>query len=117
MDTGADISLIKLSCLSDDTLVDDNNKIKLQGISDRTIETIGRTVLTLHFGNFIKECFFHVVPEDFVLRADGVIGRDLLVNLKASIDYGDRLLRIGLNKVPYVNQNTKLNQNLRLLCR
>jgi hypothetical protein len=42
------------------------------------------------------------------LRADGIIGRDLLVNLRATIDYGDRLLRIGLNKIPLCNPEQKI---------
>lgn len=48
----------------------------------------------------MKGHFFHVVPNDFKIRTDGVIGRGLMVELKVNIDYGDRILRIGLNKIP-----------------
>lgn len=108
-DTGADISLIKLSVLNDETLIGDNVVVNLQGISDQTIKTVGRTVLTLHIGNLVKEYYFHVVPKDFMLRADGVIGRDLLVNLKANIDYGDRMIKVGLNKIPMCDPEVKID--------
>jgi len=100
LDTGADISLIKLKCLTGDTLINDNVKLKLQGIHENISETIGRTVLTLELGNLTKEHYFHVVPNDFKIRADAVMGRDLLVDMKANIDYGQRCLIIGLNKIP-----------------
>lgn len=99
LDTGADVSLIKLHCLKDETLIDDTVKLNLQGIHNKTITTIGQTTLTLRFQNLVKEFKFHVVPEEFRIRTDGVIGRNLLVHLKANIDYSERILRVGLNKV------------------
>lgn len=92
--------LIKLENLNDDALIDDSIILELQGINAQPIPTIGQTVLTLKLGDLTKEFIFHVVPAGFKLRSDGVIGRNLLVELKANIDYGDRQLRIGLNKIP-----------------
>lgn len=83
LETGADISLIKLKCLKDDTLIDDSIKLKLQGINKNLIETIGRTFLTLHLGNLVKEHFFHVVPNNFKIRTDGIIGRDIMIRVKS----------------------------------
>lgn len=103
LDTGSDISLIKLYSLADDTWIDDTIQLELQGIHEQVIKTLGKTTLTLNLGNKIKTYDFHVVPIQFNLRTDGVIGRDLLVNLKASIDYGERILQIGLNKIHLCN--------------
>lgn len=108
LDTGADICLIKLNCSKDNTLIDDSHIIELQGIHEQIINTLGRTVLTLRLGNFTKEFYFHVVTNEFKLRTDGVIGRNLLTDLKANIDYSDRTLRIGLNKIPLTNPDIKI---------
>lgn len=108
LDTGADVSLIKLHCLADDTLIDDSVRIDLQGIHETPVTTIGQTTLTLELGKSSYEFVFHVVPKDFTLRTDGVIGRNLLVKLKATIDYGDRILRIGVNKIPLSNNVIKV---------
>lgn len=108
LDTGADICLIKLNCLKDNTLIHDSHIIELQGIHEQIIKTLGRTVLTLRLGNLTKEFYFHVVTNGFKLRTDGVIGRNLLNDLKANIDYGDRTLRIGLNKIPLTNPDIKI---------
>lgn len=65
-------------------------------------------MLTLKLGNLIKEFYFHVVPNEFTLRTDGLIGGNLLTDLKANIDYGDRILRIGLNKIPLTYPDIKI---------
>lgn len=46
---------------------------------------------------------FHVVSNVLKLRTDGLIERNLLVDLKATIDFGERILRIGLNKIELCN--------------
>lgn len=64
-------------------------------------------LLTLKLGNFIKEVHFNVVPDDFTLRTDGLIGRNLLTDLKEVIDYGHRNLKIWLNELPLTYLNIK----------
>lgn len=101
--------MIKLHSLQDDALIDDSVHIELQGIHKNSIKTLGQTILTLQLDNISKEYIFHVVPKEIRLRTDGVIGRNLLVYLKANIDYGDRLLRVGLSKIPLCNPLIKLS--------
>lgn len=55
-------------------------------------------MLKLHLGDLVKEHFFHVVSNEFKIREDGVIKRDLLVQVKANTGYGERNMRISLNK-------------------
>ena len=82
---------------------------RTRGYSWSSNKTIGKTILTLNSGNLIKEFCFHVVPKEFKLRTDELIGRNLLSGLKINIDYGDRHLRIGLNKIPLTNPDVKVS--------
>lgn len=46
-----------------------------------------------------------------MLRNDGLIGRNLLVELKATIDYGERHLQVGRNKIQLVTPEMKILPN------
>lgn len=56
----------------------------------------------------INKFYFHVVPNELKLRTYDIFGRNLLVELKANVDYGDRIVRGGLNKIPLTNPDIKI---------
>lgn len=88
IDTGADISLFKACNIHPDQPVYINNKIKLTGITENSIETLGVVNTTLCFINsLVLNQDFHLVTSDLPIKADGILGRDFLVNYKCVIDY------------------------------
>lgn len=64
--------------------------------------------MTLTLGDMQKEFEIHAVPKECKLRTDGMLGRNMLIDMKATIDYGDRFLRIGLTKIPLCDTTIKV---------
>lgn len=86
LDTGADLNLIKLSSLSDEVKVNIEDTYRLQGIHAELVSTIGSVILDVKIGNSTQKTKFQVVPINFPIPQDGIMGRPLLVELKAVID-------------------------------
>lgn len=95
VDTGADISLIKLCALDDNFLVYPHLKCKITGITPESQDTLGCSFSTLYFPNRSVKQKFHVVPSNFPLPCDGIIGKDFLVSYKCKIDFSIMTLEIG----------------------
>ena len=109
VDTGSDITLLKVSSLHDDVTIysGENNRLKLIGISGR-ITTLGEADCHIRINNEIVEHVIHIVPIDFQLQADGIIGMDLLNKLNASIHCKERLVEIHKLK----SENATANDNI-----
>ena len=71
MDTGVDINVIKLDALDEDLLVDENEAIKITGITQSRISTIGTVSNEL----MKSKITFHVVHSDFPISTDGISTR------------------------------------------
>jgi len=69
VDTGSDVNIIKINTLQDDFLIDTNRKHQLQGITNKSITTIGLITLDILIGNnnFRTESF--VVYAEFLMYA------------------------------------------------
>ena len=82
-----------------------NNKIQvlLSGITDKVIRTLG--AIKIPINNIY--CDFHVVPEDFAIPFDGIIGVKLLTEQKLRLDKG--FLEIN-NKKFIINSDNALNK-------
>lgn len=81
VDTGSQITILKINSLHSDTTIycGEENKLKLAGISDRT-NTIREMDCHIKINDKITEHTIHIVPLDFQVHADGIIGIDLLAN-------------------------------------
>lgn len=77
VDTGADVSLIKLIHFTNDQ-INTNRITTLSGIGQGKIRSIGTTFFDLKFKNFLIPHTFHVVSDDFPIPCDGIIGMDFI---------------------------------------
>lgn len=100
IDSGADTSLFKINKVNPDKLINTSRKIKLIGITDNEIETIATADTELNFGNGLKtKHTFHLVPKEFPIQTDGILGRDFLAANRCKIDYESWLLHFDLGNV------------------
>ncbi|KAL4097215.1 hypothetical protein QTP88_022024 [Uroleucon formosanum] len=89
VDTGADLNLIKLDALHDDIQVSDTKIFMLQGINDQTVKTMGFTMLTVINRNQFSESEFHVVPTNFPIIGDGILGKPFLTENQIGVGKGE----------------------------
>lgn len=85
MDTGADISLCKQIDILDNINTFDN--CKLSGISNESTNSLGSVNMQL---SIFEKSFSHsiqIVDNNFPIKTDGIIGRDILNRFLAKIDY------------------------------
>lgn len=96
LDTQAEISIIKSHVVSEDVPYDINTLINIKGITNDTIESMGLINADLFLDDFLVSHDFHVVPESFLIPADGIIGKDFFKTYKCIIDYDNRSLTVRL---------------------
>lgn len=88
VDTGADISLIKLAHFTQDQI--NTNRIStLSGIGQGKIKSIGTTHFDLRYKNFLIPHTFHVVNDDFPIPCDGIIGMDFIKKYNCVLDFNE----------------------------
>lgn len=70
IDTGAQPNIIKIGTLNRGVLIDNRQILKLKGIADSVMETLGVTYV--HVFNILIT--FHVVGDDFPIVQQGILG-------------------------------------------
>lgn len=93
-DSQADISVIKLSSIQVDIPFDNSIIIKIKGITDNIIESLGTISIDFFFDDVLVSHTFHVVPDEFNIPSDGIIGKDFNRRFNCVIDYGDMTFTI-----------------------
>ncbi|CAK9824012.1 Retrovirus-related Pol polyprotein from transposon 297 [Anthophora retusa] len=102
IDTGAEPNLIKISALQPATPVKVTDRIQISGITAGTVQTLGSTDAEI-YGTIIR---FHVVPHDFPIATDGILGASFLEE-GAEISYTKRrVLWKGL-EIPFANATSR----------
>ncbi|KAF0693423.1 Peptidase A2 domain-containing protein, partial [Aphis craccivora] len=74
LDTGSEINLIKIDKLTGETLVNEKEKINLNGINDKIVTTIGKITIILILNNNKIKTEFHVVDKECPIPRDGILG-------------------------------------------
>lgn len=88
IDTGSDVTILKINHADDDAEVHTNNLIQLKGITENTITSLGLCIGNIPLSNNVTISHeFHIVPHDFPIPCHGILGKDFLVKYKAIIDY------------------------------
>lgn len=91
LDTQADISLIKVGSINDSIFIDDSSTIRIKGITEDQIESYG-TIETSFAINHIRIPFkLHVVPDEFRIPSDGIIGKDFIKQFQCTLDYEEMI--------------------------
>lgn len=87
VDTGADISLLKISSLCQANPLNSNEIITLSGIGQGTVKSVGSILLDLRVENILITHKFHTVHDDFSIPSDGIIGMDFLKEFNCILDF------------------------------
>lgn len=81
VDTGAEINLIKQKCIKSEMQINSREKVTLFGIGPDPVPTFGEVQIT-----FKNTCItFHVVPNNFAIEQDGLLGMEFLTDHDAII--------------------------------
>lgn len=91
LDTGASICVIKNSSVNTNIPIYKNKSTKILGISG-DLQTIGTCNIQIHLENFIVPYEFHVVPDNFPIPVEGIIGANFLLEFNAILDLEKFLL-------------------------
>ena len=97
-DTQADISVIKAEALMHDIEIDDSDQIVIKGVTNEPITSFGTVMLDIYLPNYTITHKFHVVPNDFNIPSDGIIGKEFNKKFKCKIDYLDMTFTIRVAK-------------------
>lgn len=93
VDSGASISIFNSEKINLNQEVYFNDRCIIKGVTHGEIRSLGKTLTELEFDNgIIVNHEFQIVPKDFPLQVDGILGRDFLIKTKATIDYSTYLL-------------------------
>lgn len=116
VDSGANISLIKLRKIHPSTPCFDDEKVILKGIDANVpnpLTTICYAKVELQLLDFTINHTIHAVPNDFPINFDGIIGNDFLKLNKAQVDYANDVIHINNHKIPiyYASENLNPNSN------
>lgn len=98
IDSQADISVIKQEAIYNEVRINEKNSIKIRGVTAGTIESLGTIAIELYVNDLSIEHEFQVVPNEFNIPADGIIGRDFLKAQQCKIDYNTMNISFCINE-------------------
>lgn len=97
VDTEAEICVIKISALKKNTYYDKNDVIRIKGITDQRINSLGSLQLQLVLDNFKIQQKFYIVSDDFPIPCAGILGKNFLKRFHCLIDFDEMSLSIRPN--------------------
>lgn len=98
VDSGAAISIIKENFLKHNVEINQNNRCNIVGISNNKSESFGTVKAEINLINISNKHVFHVVPQDFSIPCDGILGLDFFQKYKCEIVcHGNPKLLIKIN--------------------
>lgn len=97
VDSQADISVIKFSCIKAFTLFNKNNIINITGVTNQSITTLGTICTNLIFQGYFIPQIFHVVDDNFNIPTDGILGKDFLKTYMCKINYESMFISFWYN--------------------
>lgn len=97
LDTGAQPNIIKKGCINENIELNCNEIIRLTGITEDVVITLGTIVA--HISNV--PVTLHVVPDEFPIITQGIIGSSFFIENNACINYGEQIITWGTNAFPF----------------
>lgn len=98
LDTGASPCLLKNKFRDPDNPVNQHDILHLIGITDELVKTLGK--ITITFMGHDTE--FHLVPDDFPISQDGLLGNEFFQSSHATIDYRNQCLCLDGHKITFL---------------
>lgn len=94
IDSGSNISLIKKRYVSSQSEINTADNCIIRGVTDGAVSTFGSVNLTFCVQDFEFMFRFYVVPNNFPIPTEGLLGHDFLQYYQCLIDYKNSCLRI-----------------------
>ncbi|XP_026469739.1 uncharacterized protein LOC113373673 [Ctenocephalides felis] len=120
VDTGAEISIIKISKLKDsiDIKTSIENKFSITGVSGKAVDSLGKANLRILLGDKIVRHDFSIVRDDLSINSDGILGLDFLKTFNGKINFPEsKLIFDTVYFKLNFNSETKLNSNSKFIAR
>lgn len=102
LDTGSGPNLIKEQHINNRNDINHINILKLNGINNYPVFTLGEIILTL-FGRPVS---FHIVSDDFPIVQSGILGSEFFKQTFAKIDYSQGYLKVAGERIPFHSSQT-----------
>lgn len=74
--------------------INNNEIINIRGVTDSTIKTFGTIYLKLFLNTVVLCHKFHVVPDEFNISSDGILGKDFMKTFNCILSYKSMKLTI-----------------------
>lgn len=97
LDSQAGVSLIKRRKVRPREWLDTSDIVNITGITDEPISTLGSKNVVLSNDDFELEHILHVVPNDFNIPSDGILGKDFMKKFRCNLDYDSMTLSFWIN--------------------
>ena len=96
IDTGSEANIIKIKLIPEKVKINTSQRESLRGIKDEAIKSLGTIEINIHK----VKSLFYVMPNDFYIPCDGIIGSTYLTQAKALINFEDKCLNVGNSNSP-----------------
>lgn len=109
VDTQADISVLKQQSVNELAKIDEDDIINIKGVTNGVTSSLGTVDIDLKHDSYLIPQIFHIVPNDFNIGADGILGKDFLKHYESNISYrkmtltlynNDKIIKIPLYDGP-----------------
>lgn len=97
VDSQADVCVIKSNAFFNYLIFNENDTIDIKGITNDLISSFGTIYITLQFNGVSVSQIFHVVPDDFAIPSNGILGKDFIKKFKCVLDYGSMKFTMRLS--------------------
>jgi len=99
IDSGAEYSILKSNLLVKNHVIFKDPCCFITGVTPGEIKSIGTSELSLNFGDdMVLEHDFQIVPPEFPIFVDGILGKDFFENHKCIINYDTYIFTIHTKK-------------------
>ena len=102
IDTGAARNLIKQKVLNPEVPINSQNVLKLTGINDLPLYTLGQVKINI----FGYPKIFNIIPNEVPVEEDGVLGSEFFQDNSVNINYTSKCLEIEDHCYPFKSTNT-----------
>ena len=103
LDTGSEINIMKIGSVSSTQIINTDQTVLLKGIDTTILPTIGTVEIKI-LNHMVT---FHIVPEEFCIPFNGMLGLEYFLQTKAMLNFETRQLTIGERSMKF-KQNEKL---------
>lgn len=101
VDSQADVCVLKENSLNNNYVLNTNDIITITGVVDTPIYSLGSINIELYINDTMIIHKFHIMPDEFCIPSDGIIGKDFMKLYECIMDYGNETFTIstGIEKL------------------